>query len=210
MYSYWAANLGLAVQWESQQLALCSELMMGGWDSWREEILYTMSCSQRLQPVGSEGWRVHWATENVDRPHNHSSHKSRCTPRWGREQAGQAVKKGKPKPEKWLQSLQLHPIFPLLNKHDRLIWVLRKPKWLNSCLCTGYLRVTTAGSLFYGPPACVPEETSLEGEARVTCSVPLASLPRPLDRHLLCDLFSFLGLSKAPPFVLKQEREHWQ
>lgn len=80
MYNHWAANLGLAVQWESQQLALCSELMMGGWDSWREEIVYTMSCFQRLQPVGSEGWRVHWATENVDRPHNHSSHKSRCRP----------------------------------------------------------------------------------------------------------------------------------
>jgi len=38
------------------------------------------------------------------------------------------------------------------------------------------------------------------GKTEVTCNIPLASFPTTLDRHLLCVLFSFFGLSKGPTF----------
>lgn len=46
------------------------------------------------------------------------------------------------------------------------------------------------------------------GEERlVTCNIPFASLLRPRERHLLCVLFSFLGLSKGMPFRTADGKE---
>lgn len=182
----------------------------GRWEGWREETVYTMSCSRRLWPVGSEGWWVHWATEKVGQSTQAQQPEIKVHTPVGKRAGRLSSKEGKTK------TLEMTAVAPTASHFSLTQYAWHAYFSIQKTQVTEFLSLHRVSESNYNivtflwTPACVPEETSLEGEARVTCSIPLASLPRALDRHLLCDLFSFLGLSKAPPFVLKQEREHRQ
>lgn len=115
------------------------------------------------------------------------------------------MKEGKPKSWKWLCPSHLVSFFPYpIPLHAYCS--MQKIEVIEFLSAQGICKNSHGKS--YQSPSSPQHETQRAGEAMVTCSIPLASLPIALDRHLLCDLFSFLGLSKAPPFVSKQEREH--
>lgn len=123
----------------------------------------------------------------------------------GRGQVGLALKKGKPKSKKGPNSFHPHAISPYpiplhaycSNQKIEVIEFL-SAQAISEQDCRKSHR----------SPRSPQHAARRAGEAAVTCSVPVVSLPIALDRHLLWDLFSFLGLSKAVPFVSKQEREH--
>lgn len=160
-----------------------------------QKTVCTMSHFQRLQ----------WAQRGDESTDRQQKKRTEHTRKQGRGQVGSALKKGKPKSEKWLHSLHPQDIFPLaipLHAYCSLQKIA-----VIEFLSAQAIRENNCRKSCWSPSS--PQHAARRaGEATVTCSVPLASLPIALDRHLLWDLFSFLGLSKAPPFVSKQEREH--
>lgn len=199
---------GLAMHWESQRLVWHSTPLMGNWEvgDKRQKRVCTMSCSQKLQPGGSEGWGIHWAAAE-DTGQSAS-------------QTGKRAGRGNLSYRNGCSAPNLMP-FPLTHYPFQAYSSTRKSKWLLLSVCTTTLHRVVEGIFIYlfswvqiALSRWHTEQGQWRnqpvGEAMVTCSIPLVSLPIALDRHLLCGLFSFLGLSKAPPFVLKQEREHRQ
>lgn len=72
-------------------------------------------------------------------------------------------------------------------------------KWANTGLYSKRILISLSGHAKKWSITKVWRKIGSE-RTEVTCNIPLASFPTTLDRHLLCALFSFFGLSNGPTF----------